>query len=160
MNVLYLVISLLIMAVGLIGSVVPVLPGLPVVYLGYAVYGLATGWRDYGWGIMLVMGLVTAAVLVLDYLVGAMGAKRYGASWVGMAGAVLGAVVGLIFFNVIGLIVGPLVGAFAGEILRGRSSEEAFRAGWGAFLGFVAGSVFKLMMGLLMIGVFLVLVVW
>jgi uncharacterized protein YqgC (DUF456 family) len=146
------------MAIGLAGAVIPVLPGLPVVYLGYAVYGFGTGWSDYGWGVMTLMGVATVMVLLLDYLAGAAGAHRFGASRMGMWCSVLGAIVGLIFFNLPGLILGPFVGAVFGELAVGRSLDDAFRSGWGAFLGFVAGGIFKFFMALLMIAVFLVLV--
>ena len=146
------------MAIGLAGAGIPVLPGLPVVYLGYIVYGIGTHWRDYGWGIMTLMGVVTVMVLLLDYLAGAAGARKFGASRAGMWCSVLGAIVGLIFFNIPGLILGPFVGAVVGELAVGRSLDDAFRSGWGAFLGFVAGGIFKFFMALLMIAVFLVLV--
>jgi uncharacterized protein YqgC (DUF456 family) len=146
------------MAIGLVGAVIPVLPGLPVVYLGYIVYGIGTDWRDYGWGVMTLMGVVTVMVLLLDYLAGAAGARKFGASRAGMWCSVLGAIVGLIFFNIPGLILGPFVGAVVGELAVGRSLDDAFRSGWGAFLGFVAGGIFKFFMALLMIAVFLVLV--
>lgn len=160
MDILFLILALILMIVGLIGVVLPVIPSIPVIYGGFLVYGLGTGWKDYGAGLMVALGIITLLILALDYLAGAMGARKFGGSRTGMIGSVVGAVVGLIVFNVIGLIVGVFAGAVMGELLQGRTTHEAIRSGWGAFLGFVAGSVFKLIMGVSMIGGFLILVIF
>ena len=159
MDTVYLILSLVIMAAGLAGTILPVLPSIPLVYCGFLIYGAGTGWRDFGAGVMIFFGAVTILVLVLDYVAGAVGAKKFGASTAGVVGSVIGAIVGVIFFNIIGLIVGVFAGAVFGEIFRGRTTGEAFRSGWGAFLGFVAGSLFKLLIAVAMIGAFILLII-
>jgi hypothetical protein len=158
MEIAMLILALLVMAVGLVGSFLPMIPGVPLVYSGYLIYGLASGWRHYGLGIMVAFGLVTVLVIVLDYVAGSMGAKKFGASRAGAWGAIIGAVVGVLTFNLIGLVVGTFGGAVLGELLLGRTMGEAFRSGWGAFLGFLAGSLFKVMAATIMLGSFLWLV--
>ena len=159
MEIAFLIIALIIMIIGLVGAVLPVIPSIPIVYGGYMVYGLATGWRDYGLGMMTALGVVTLLTLLLDYLAGALGARSFGATSAGVIGSVLGAIIGLIVFNVIGMMVGIFGGAVLGELYRGRDTRDALRSGWGAFLGFLAGSAFKVVMALAMIGLFLVLVI-
>ena len=160
MIIFFAVIVLLIMAVGLAGTILPVIPSVPLIYAGYLLYGLATGWQDYGWTVMIIWGVITVLSVMLDYYAGAIGAKTYGASRAGVWGSVIGAIAGIFVFNVAGLIIGPFVGALAGELIFGRSFRDAFRSGWGALLGFLAGSLFKVVLALAMIGVFLWLIIW
>ncbi len=159
-GILLLIITLLMMLAGLAGTVLPMIPGILLIYAGYAVYGLATGWRDYGWGVMAFWGVITLLMQLLDYYAGALGAKKFGASGKGIWGSIIGGFAGLIIFNVLGLVIGTFLGAAIGELLGGRTAGEAARSGWGAFLGFVAGSLFKLTMAIIMIGVFLWLIIF
>lgn len=158
MEILWLTIALVFMGIGLLGTVLPLLPGIPIIYVGYLVYGLATGWRNYGVVAVVSWGIVTLLVQILDYYAGALGAKKFGASSMGVWGSVIGAIVGFIIFNVAGLVIGTFGGALAGELIHGRSLQEALRSGWGAFIGFLVGSLFKVVLGVVMIGVFLWLV--
>lgn len=157
--IIFLVLTLLLMAVGLAGTILPMIPSIPLIYGGFVLYGLATDWRDYGLGVMIVFGAVTVLIIVVDYAAGALGAKKFGASRAGMAGSVIGAVAGVIFLNLIGLVVGTFAGAVIGEVLAGRSTRDAVRSGWGAFVGFLAGSLFKLMTAVVMIATFVWLIV-
>ena len=158
MEIVALIITLVVMAAGLAGAILP-LPSIPLIYAGYFIYGFASGWEDYGLRLMIALGVVTVLTQVIDFLVGAVGSKQYGGSGMGAVGSIIGALVGLVFFNLIGLIIGTFAGALVGELIKGRSMNEAIRSGWGAFLGFVAGSIFKLILGLMMIVTFLVLVI-
>ncbi|MBW2609157.1 MAG: DUF456 domain-containing protein [Deltaproteobacteria bacterium] len=159
MEILFLIISLLLMAAGLVGTFLPIIPSLPLVYGGYLVYGLVTGWQNYGLGIMIAFGLVTGITVLLDYLAGALGAKKFGGTRAGVIGSTIGAIVGVILLNVIGLIIGTFMGAILGELIGGRSMPEAVRSGWGAFLGFVAGTFFKIVAAVAMITAFLWLII-
>jgi uncharacterized protein YqgC (DUF456 family) len=94
-------------------------------------------------------------MVFLDYYAGAIGARRYGASAPGVWGSVIGGILGIIFLGPIGILVGPFVGAVTGELLSGKTRRSALRSGWGAFIGFLAGSLFKLIVGCVMIGSFL-----
>ena len=160
MEIFFAIVALLVMAAGLAGTILPMVPSIPLIYAGYIGYGLATGWRDYGWAVMVVWGVVTILSVLLYYYAGAIGAKTYGASRAGVWGSVIGAVAGIFVFNVAGLIIGPFVGALAGEMIFGRTFKDAFRSGWGALIGFLAGSLFKIVLSLAMIGVFVWLIVW
>ncbi len=155
MNIGLTVICLLIMLVGLVGTILPVLPGLPLIYLGYLLYGLFTSWQSFGAGTMIFWGIIVAATLAVEYFAGPYGARRSGASILGVWGSIIGGVIGLVSVGLIGLVIGTFAGAVAGELIQGRPPGEAMRSGKGALVGFLAGSLFKVVIGLIMIGVFL-----
>ncbi len=160
MEILFLIVALLLMLAGVVGTVMPVIPSVPIVYAGYFVYGLATNWRDYGLKVMVAFGALTVLVLVMDYVAGAVGAKKFGGSKAGMWGSIVGAIVGVIFFNLLGLILGTFFGALLAELIWGRTFSEAFRSGVGAFIGFLAGSFFKIAAAVAMFGTFLWLIIF
>jgi len=155
MKALWTIITLLIMAVGLVGTVLPVIPGILLIYAGYLLYGFATGWQAYGLAAIVGWSVVTALVLLLDFYAGVIGARRYGASRSGTWGSLIGGLIGALAAGLPGLILGPFVGAAAGELLSGRSHREALRSGWGTFIGIMVGSVVKIAIGVVMIGTFI-----
>jgi uncharacterized protein YqgC (DUF456 family) len=113
-------------------------------------YGWFTGWSAYGAPFLTVTGLLVLLSMVLDYAASAFGAKKFGASRPGLVGAVAGGILGLIFFSLPGLILGIFLGAMALEILVSRRDlGAALTAGVGALLGFLAGSLFKFMLGVM-----------
>ncbi len=142
------------MAVGLAGTVLPVIPGILLIYGAYVMYGFATGWQAYGARAIVGWSIVTALVLLLDVVGSAIGAKRYGASRAGAWGSVIGGLIGAIAGGFPGLLAGPFLGAAAGELLRGRSFRAALLSGWGTFIAFVAGGLLKIALGIAMIGTF------
>ena len=147
--------TLLGMLLGLVGAALPVIPGLPIVWLMAFIYALITGFVDIGAGYLVTFGILTALVVAMDYLAGIYGAKRLGASRWGIIGAIAGTIAGLIVGGPLGLIVGPLLGAIAFELLIGREFRAACKAGFGTFCGYVAGAVMKVTLSLIMILVFL-----
>jgi uncharacterized protein YqgC (DUF456 family) len=153
MTVIGLVVALLFLA-GLVGSVLPGLPGPALVAAGALVWALATNFETLGVGRLAVLGALAALAFVLDLVAGAVGARRYGASRLGMAGAIVGALVGL-FLGPVGLIVGCVVGAVAGELARGADLARGVRAGAGALIGLLAGLATDLVVSVTMIGLFL-----
>ena len=155
MEYLWLFVAFLFILVGLVGVIIPFLPGIVLIYLAYVVWGLASGWQDYGAATMVILGLATALSYAVDYLASAIGAKKYGASPVGVWGSILGGLLGFVFFSLPGLILGPLLGAVLGELLMGKTKRQALRAGWGALLGFLGGSIFKIALAVIMIGLFI-----
>ena len=160
MNQFYFAITLVIMLVGLVGTVLPVLPGIPIIYLGYIVYGLLTSWSEYGLGTMILWGIVTLVTVFVEYYGSLVGARRSGSSILGIWGSFIGAILGMLIFNLPGLIIGTFLGAISGELMAGRPAAEALRSGRGALIGFLAGSLFKVVVGLVMIGTFIWQVLW
>jgi uncharacterized protein len=154
-----LALALVVMAIGMLGSIMPGLPSTPIVFLaavGHRLYFKETG---PGTLVLCLMLGVMLLSLVMDYLATMYGAKKLGATKRGVFGAMLGALIGL-FFNLPGLILGPFIGAFAFEMSGGRDSRESARAGAGATLGLFAGALGKLACCVAMIGIFVVNVIY
>ena len=149
MDIFLLIVAGLCMLIAIIGCIIPGLPGLPFAYIGLWI-AQATEKVDFSWQTLLVWGIVTVIVSVLDYVVPAWGTKHYGGTKYGVWGSTIGVFVGL-FFGAVGVIIGPLVGAVLGELVRGKELRDALRAGWGSFLGILAGTVLKLICTGLMI---------
>ena len=142
MDIFLLIIAFLCMLIGIIGCIIPGLPGVPVAYVGLWI-AQATDKIDFSWQFLLIWGIVTVVVSILDYIVPAWGTKHYGGTKYGVWGSTIGVFVGL-FFGAIGVILGPLVGAVLGELISGKQFNEALRAGWGSFIGILFGTVLKL----------------
>ena len=156
MELFWWLITIVLFAVGLIGAVVPLLPGTTVILAAAIIHRLMLGpEKSVGWPTIAVLAILTLATYALDFLSGYFGAKYFGATKWGMFGAIIGAVVG-IFFGFIGLFVGPVIGAIAGEFIAGKQLVDAGRAGWGSLLGNFAGLLGKLAIALVMIVLFLV----
>src|SRR5512145_202035 len=147
-----IVVGLLFVA-GLVGSVVPWMPGPLFIVAGAVLWAVATDFQTLGWGRLAVLVALAALSFLLDFLAGALGARRYGASRWGVVGAIVGAIVGL-FLGPLGLILGCVVGAVAGELLRGAGLEGGVRSGLGALVGLLAGLVADLVLSMTMIGLF------
>ena len=151
-------ITIVLFAVGLIGTVLPALPGTTIILAGAIIHRVMLGpEKSIGWWSIGVLVLLTLTTYALDFLSGYFGAKYFGATKWGMFGAILGALIGIVF-GIIGLFVGPVIGAIAGEFIAGKRMIDAGRAGWGSLLGNLAGMIGKLAIGLVMITIFFVTV--
>jgi len=149
---LYLVGGMLVL-VGLAGLVLPVLPGILLVFAGLALAAWADGFARVGaWGLAVIGGLAVAA-LAVDFLASLLGARRAGASGLAVAGAGLGALVGLLF-GVPGLILGPFIGAVGGELIARRDLVRAGQVGLATWIGMVLGGVTKVILAFMMIATF------
>ena len=149
---------LLLMAAGLIGTVLPIFPGTTVILAAAILHRLMLGpAKSIGWWSIAVLVALTLASYALDFAGSWYGARRVGATRWGVAGAVAGVIIGL-FFGLPGLLLGPIIGTFAGEIVGGKRLVAAGRAGWGALLGNLAGTLAKLLLALAMVCWFLVAV--
>jgi uncharacterized protein YqgC (DUF456 family) len=143
-------------AVGLIGTIVPVLPGTTIILAAAVIHHLMLGGdKSIGWKTIVVLVLLTLISYVFDFLGSYFGARYFGATKWGTFGAILGALVGL-FFGLIGLFVGPVIGAIIGEVIAGKRMIDAGRAGWGSLLGNIGAMLAKLIIALAMISIFLV----
>ena len=156
MELFWWFLTIVLFAVGLFGTVAPVLPGTTVILGAALLHRIMLGSdKSIGWWTIIVLVLLTLASYALDVLAGYFGAKYFGATKWGTFGAMLGALIGL-FFGLIGLFIGPVIGAIAGEVIAGKRMIDAGRAGWGSLLGNVGAIVAKLIIGLAMIIIFLI----
>jgi uncharacterized protein YqgC (DUF456 family) len=152
-QIIGLSLALLVMLAGLIGSLLPVLPGTPLVLLaafGHRLYFGPAGASNLVLGILAALTLLS---VIFDFLAGTVGAKRFGATWRGMTGAAIGGLIGL-FFNLPGIILGPFLGAILFELLGGREFNKAAHAGVGAAVGLLLGIVGKFSICVVMIILF------
>lgn len=153
--ILFWLLAGLLILVGLAGLILPVLPGIPLVYAGLFLLAWAEDFVYVGWVTLSVLGLMTLLSYGIDFLATAMGAKKYGASPRAVAGAAVGALLG-VFFGLVGIILGPFLGAMAGEFSRRATLKTATQAGLGATLGLFFGALLKIALAFTMLGVFVV----
>jgi uncharacterized protein YqgC (DUF456 family) len=143
----------LLMAVGLVGAVVPLLPGTPLIFLGAVIHAVATDYTPIGAGRLAILAALALAGWAIEHLAGALGARRAGGSRAAVVGAVLGALAGLAFAP-LGLLIGPIVGAIAGELVSGRDPAGSVRTGIGTAFGVVAGVAAHFAFALTMVTLF------
>lgn len=155
MEIFWFLLAIVLMALGLIGTIVPVVPGTTIILIAAVTHCLAVGvQRSVGWTALVAMVLLTLVSYAVDAAAGYLGAKRFGATRWGIVGGVVGALLGL-FAGLPGLFIGPVIGAIAGEFIGGKHLVAAGRAGWGTLLGNIAGIIAKLFLALIMIAIFI-----
>ena len=152
MNTLFIA-GLVLVVVGLAGTVLPALPGTPLIFAGLFLAAWSEGFTKVGWFPLTLLAILTALSIAVDFAATALGAKRVGASKGALVGAAAGSVVGL-FFGLPGLILGPFIGAVAGELVARRDLLQAGKAGLGTWLGLLLGTVAKLALAFTMLAVF------
>ncbi len=158
MELFWWLFTIVLFAVGLIGTVLPVIPGTTIILAAAIIHRMMLGAeKSIGWRSIAILLLLTLATYALDFLSGYFGAKYFGATKWGMFGAVIGALVGIVF-GIIGLFIGPVIGAITGEFIAGKRLIDAGRAGWGSLLGNLGGMIGKLVIALVMITIFLMTV--
>ena len=164
MDILLIILGAICLLLGLIGCVAPVLPGVPLSYLGL----LLLHWTDrvqFSWQFLIIWGVIVIVIQVLDYIIPAWGTKRFGGSKYGVWGSTIGLLVGL-FMGPWGIVIGPFLGAVLGELLyfnrypqvtanddeqsenntqqnNNTNLNRAIRAGFGSFMGLLTGTVLK-----------------
>lgn len=142
--VILIVIGIILILAGLAGCIVPGLPGPPLSFLALILLSAAKRWEPFTPGFLLLMAALTVGVTVLDYVVPAAGARRYGASRLSFWLALLGMFFGIFFAPPWGIIIFTFLGAIIGELIKGKTGRDALRAGWGVFVGILVGTVLKL----------------
>ena len=157
MDILLIVLGAICLLLGLIGCVAPVLPGVPLSYLGL----LLLHWTDrvqFSWQFLVVWGVVVVVIQILDYFIPAWGTKKFGGTKYGVWGSTIGLFVGL-FMGPFGIVVGPFIGAVLGELIyfnrhpqttlseteqnKNSNFNRALRAGFGSFIGLLTGTLIK-----------------
>lgn len=149
---LYILAALLIIG-GLAGNILPALPGIPMIFGGIWLVAAVDRYRHLGTWWLVIIAILGAVGVLLDFVSASLGAKRVGASQRAIWGAGLGTVVGM-FFGLAGLIVGPFVGALVGELASGNSVLRSAHVGLATWLGLLFGTFVKLVISFVMIGLF------
>ena len=153
MSLLLWVLAIVLVLVGLVGIVMPALPGTLLIFAGLVLAAWADEFMRVSVWTLVLIGLIGAASYSVDFVAAAAGAKKLGASKRAMVGAALGTLAGL-FFGLPGLIVGPFAGAVLGELSMDRDWKKAGRAGVAAWIGFAIGTALKVALAFTMIAIF------
>lgn len=138
----WIIAGIILLLAGIVGCVLPFLPGPPLCFIALLVQQFNAD-PPFTSRFMWIWAAITVAVVVLEYLIPVVGTKRYGGTSYGVWGCTVGLIAG-IWFGPLGIIIGPFVGAFAGEILANQDSATALRSAWGSFVGFLVGTLLKL----------------
>jgi hypothetical protein len=146
--------TFVVMFIGLIGIVLPGLPGAILIFAAALFYALLDGFQTVGWITLVVLGLLAAAATTADLWATSMGAKAGGASGWSILAGMVGGLVGLIFFSLPGSILGALLGMFLVEVLRVRDLRKAVKSGGGWLMGWLLSVILELAIGLIMIAIF------
>jgi uncharacterized protein YqgC (DUF456 family) len=135
LTVFIIVIGLILALAGMIGCILPIIPGPVLSFCALILLSWAKKWQIFSPTFWIVMGVLTAFLIVIDYIAPAAGAKKFGASKHGLWGSAMGMILGIFFIPPWGMIVGAFIGAIVGELSVGKSGRKALRAGWGILIG-------------------------
>ena len=128
---------------GVLGCVLPVIPGPPLSYIGILLLHFTEKYQ-FGSEFLILWLIITLFIYGLDFVIPVWGTKKFGGSKRGVWGSIIGLIIGMFLFPPIGIIIGPFAGAVIGEYSSGKESKEAFKSGFGSFLGFLVGTLLKL----------------
>ncbi|MDY2943692.1 MAG: DUF456 domain-containing protein [Paludibacteraceae bacterium] len=142
MDIFLIIIGAICLLIGILGCVLPVLPGVPLAYCGLLLLH-ATDKVQFSWQFLVIWAVVTIVVQVLDSVVPIWGTKKFGGSKMGVWGSTIGLLIGL-FFGPWGIVLGPFLGAVIFELIDGKNTRLALKAGWGSFVGLMTGTILKL----------------
>ena len=165
MDFIWIIIGILLILVGIAGAIIPGIPGPIVSFFGLLILQLRET-PPFSEELLVIMGLIAAAVTFLDYVVPIWGTKKFGGTKMGVRGSIVGLIVGIIGLPILGIVIGPLglfgiilgpfVGAYIGESMAGTDSTNAMRSAVGSFIGFIAGTFMKLVYSLVVAYYFVV----
>lgn len=143
-SIFLLSIGLIIALIGIAGSILPVIPGPPLSFFSLLIISFEKDWQPFSSKFLIIMGIIALVLVVIDYIVPAVGAKKYGASRMGLIGSIIGMIMGFFIFPPFGIFIGAFLGAIIGELISGKGGEAAIKIGIGTFVGTLAGIALKL----------------
>lgn len=153
MTILLYATAALLILVGLAGAILPVLPGVPLVFAGMWLAAWAGDFADIGTWTVVLLGVLAALAVLIDFVAGLLGARRVAASGAALWGATIGTVIGL-FFGLPGLLLGPFLGALIGELKSGGSVTRSTHVGVATWMGLLFGTLAKIALSFTMLGIF------
>lgn len=143
MDYFLITLGILIALTGILGCLLPFLPGPPLNYVSLLLLHFTAN-HQFSTRFLVIWAIVTVVVVLIDYLIPVLGTKKFGGSKHGVWGSVVGLIAGLFIFPPIGIIIFPFAGAVVGELIAGKDTGSALKAGFGSFVGFLAGTILKL----------------
>jgi uncharacterized protein YqgC (DUF456 family) len=154
MDIILLIVGFVLMLVGIVGSILPVIPGTPISWLGLIVLYLAPS-LEFDWPFIIITGVIAIGIYIMDYIIPAIGTKKFGGSRAGAWGTFIGLIVGIIAPIPFGILIGPFVGALVGELAFNQTQgPQAVKAAFGSFIGFLASTFMKLFATFVFLGLF------
>ena len=153
MTIALTLLAIALIIAGLAGTVLPALPGVPLIFGGLLLIAYQDGFRKVGVVTLVILGVLAILAVAIDYVAGIFGAKRVGASKLAIVGATIGTIAGL-FLGFAGIIFGPFIGAAAGEFIARQDALQAGKVGFATWLGIIIGIAAKLGIAFLMVGIF------
>ncbi len=159
MTIALWIIAVLLMLIGLVGSVLPALPGTPLIFCGVLLGAWINNFQDISVFTIVIMGIVTLVSVLFDYAISGVTVKKAGASALGVIGAVIGTIAG-VFSGLWGLLWMPLVGAAIGEFITHSNLLRAGKIGAATWLGLIISTAMKLGVALVMIGYFVLALIF
>jgi uncharacterized protein YqgC (DUF456 family) len=135
LKTLALVIAIIMFLIGLIGTILPALPGVLLIFGGMLVYGFMTGFASLSIWFFVMQLLVMAVIFIVDFIASAVSTKKYGGSRQAAFGAAVGTILGVIILGPLGIIIGPFAGSVAAEVLLGKEIKQAVKVGFGSLVG-------------------------
>ena len=160
MDIALLIIGFILTLIGILGSFLPVLPGPPISWVGLLLLYLTKAVPD-DWWVLGITAAIALLVFALDYIIPAMGTKKFGGSKAGMAGTVIGLLVAIFFpiLGIFGIIIWPFIGALVGELINKADQKTAMKAAFGSFIGFLTGTFLKFVLALSYLVIFVMVAV-
>ncbi|MDG5490343.1 DUF456 domain-containing protein [Psychroserpens sp. SPM9] len=158
MDIFLVIVAAFFMILGIIGSFLPILPGPLTGWVGLLIFHL-TDAVPMNWTFLIITLIIAIAIWILDYIIPAMGTKRFGGTKAGMIGTSVGLLVGLLAPIPGGIIIGPFFGALIGELINKSEFDKALKAAFGSFLGFIASTFIKFIIAIIFLGFFIVKVI-
>ncbi|WP_010271252.1 DUF456 domain-containing protein [Paenibacillus senegalensis] len=156
MEILGWALIIILFVVGMLGTVYPILPGVLAVYAAFFVYGWFFSFAPFGFWFWAIQTGIVVAVIVADYLISAMGVKKFGGNRASVIGSMIGVLVGPFVIPFAGLILGPFIGAVLGELLSGTRPDLAIKSGIGSVVGFFSSVIAKIILQMIMIVLFFI----
>ena len=141
-----MVLGFIFIIVGIIGCVIPGIAGPPFSFLALICLSIAQKWEPFSAKLLIILAILMVFVQALDYLLPALGAKKFGATKYGFWGTIIGMVLGIFFVPPFGIVFGAFLGAISGEIIAGKETSRALKAAWGVFAGVMTGMMLKLIL--------------
>ncbi len=158
-SVLLLILVFFLILLGIAGTIIPLIPGIPLIFISIAAYGWHEGFQQVTPKYLVIIGTVTVLSVIVDYLSTALGAKYAGSSKKGIWGAFIGTFIGALFFPPLGILLGPWLGAFIGEYIELQDAGAAAKTGFGTVLGLFSGIVFNLILALIILISFVIVLI-
>jgi len=149
MDIFLIFVGTILVIIGLIGSVVPIIPGPPIAFCGLLITHF-TSENPFTVKLLIILGALAILSSVIDNVLPVYATKKFNGSKKGVWGSAIGLVIGLFFFPPFGILVGPMVGAFVGEIADGKAANNAVKPAFGSFIGFLSSIFLRLILSMVM----------